>query len=87
MHSYKSILVAVECSQSSKQVLKKAAEFLDGDNGVKLHIVHVVLDLIIADWAGSPGQIPPPWIRKSLQNQARIIINPLSKKQVSILIA
>jgi len=76
MHSYKSILVAVECSQSSKQVLKKAAEFLDDNNGVELHIVHVVLDLIIADWAGSPGQIPPPLDQEELAESGANYLKP-----------
>lgn len=77
MHSYKNILVAVECSQSAKQVLEKAAEFLVSDGSVKLHLVHVVLDLIIADWAGSPGQIPPPLDQEELVQSGANYLKPM----------
>lgn len=77
MHTYKNILVAVECSQSAKQVLQKAAEFLSEDGSVKLNLVHVVLDLIIADWAGSPGQIPPPLDQEELAQSGANYLKPL----------
>ena len=77
MHTYKNILVAVECSQSSKDILNKAAEFLNSDNTVNLHLVHVVLDLIIADWAGSPGQIPPPLDQEELAQSGANYLKPI----------
>ena len=80
MHTYKNILVAVECSKSSKHVLQKAAEFLEENNNVKLNIVHVVLDLIIADWAGSPGQIPPPLDQEELAQSGANYLKPLIEK-------
>jgi universal stress protein A len=55
MGIYNNILVALECGQDAKKVLEKAAQLSNVDSKVKLHLVHVVLDLIIADWSGSPG--------------------------------
>lgn len=77
MPNYKNIMVAVECSQGSRQVLKKAAEFIQDNDDVKLHIVHVVLDLIIADWAGSPGQIPPPLDQEELAQSGAEYLKPM----------
>lgn len=77
MSSYKNILVAIECSQSSKQVLEKAAEMLKDSPDATLNIVHVVLDLIIADWAGSPGQIPPPLDQEELAQSGADYLKPL----------
>jgi len=77
MSQYKNILVAVECSQSSKLVLKKAAEFAAERDDVKIHIVHVVLDLIIADWAGSPGQVPPPLDQEELAQSGAEYLKPM----------
>jgi universal stress protein A len=77
MHTYKNILVAVECSQSSKHVLEKAAELVSIDDTVTLHLVHVVLDLIIADWAGSPGQIPPPHDQEALAQSGANYLKPI----------
>jgi len=76
MSLYKNILVAVECGQDAKQVLKKAAEFAQGNEDVKLNIVHVVLDLIVADWAGSPGQIPPPLDQEALAQSGADYLKP-----------
>lgn len=77
MPTYKNILVAVECSQGSRQVLKKAAEFTADNPDAKLHIVHVVLDLIIADWAGSPGQIPPPLDQEEIAQSGADYLKPM----------
>ncbi len=76
MSQYNKILVAVECSQSSRQVLKKAAEFAKEQNA-ELSIVHVVLDLIIADWAGSPGQVPPPLDQEELAQAGADYLKPM----------
>ena len=77
MADYKNILVAIECSQGSRQVLKKAAEFAQKDPDANLHIVHVVLDLIIADWAGSPGQVPPPLDQEELAQSGAEYLKPM----------
>ncbi len=70
MSVYNNILVALECGQDSKKVLEKAAQIYKSNPDAKLHLVHVVLDLIIADWAGSPGQIPPPLDQEALAQSA-----------------
>lgn len=80
MQTYKNILVAVECSQSAQQILEKAAEFITTDATVKLHLIHVVLDLIIADWAGSPGQIPPPLDQEELAQSGANYLKPMIEK-------
>jgi len=77
MSQYQNILVAVECSQSSQLVLEKAAEFIAERDDVNLHIVHVVLDLIIADWAGSPGQVPPPLDQEELAQSGADYLKPM----------
>lgn len=77
MLNYRKILVAVECSQSAKAILAKAAEFTKADNTTELSIVHVVLDLIIADWAGGPGQIPPPLDQEELADIAANYLRPM----------
>jgi len=76
MSQYKNILVAVECGQDAKLVLAKAASFLRDEEDIKLHIVHVVLDLIVADWAGSPGQIPPPLDQEALAQSGADYLKP-----------
>jgi universal stress protein A len=76
MSLYKNILVAVECGQDARKVLEKAAALYQLDNDIKLNIVHVVLDLIIADWAGSPGQIPPPLDQEALAQSAGDYLKP-----------
>lgn len=77
MLNYKKILVAVECSKSSKAILAKAAEFTRADQATELCIVHVVLDLIIADWAGGPGQTPPPLDQEELADIAANYLRPM----------
>tara|TARA_R110002072_G_scaffold303087_1_gene493091 strand:- start:17815 stop:18261 length:447 start_codon:yes stop_codon:yes gene_type:complete len=76
MEIYRNILVALECGQDSKKVLEKASQFYKNDPTIKLHLVHVVLDLIIADWAGSPGQIPPPLDQEALADSAGNYLKP-----------
>lgn len=76
MSLYKNILVALECGQDAKQVLSKASTFLKDSPGAKIHLVHVVLDLIVADWAGSPGQIPPPLDQEALAQSGAEYLRP-----------
>lgn len=76
MGIYNNILVALECGQDAKKVLEKAAQLAKEDPNIKLHLVHVVLDLIIADWAGSPGQIPPPLDQEALAQSAGNYLKP-----------
>lgn len=73
---YQNILVALECGQDAKKVLEKAALILKQNPGAKLHLAHVVLDLIIADWAGGPGQIPPPLDQEALAQSAGDYLKP-----------
>lgn len=76
MSIYTNILVALECGQDAKKVLMKAAELSRNDENVKLHLIHVVLDLIIADWAGSPGQVPPPLDQELIAQSAGDYLKP-----------
>lgn len=76
MTIYKNILVALECGQDAQKILDKAAQLKQEDPSIKLHLVHVVLDLIIADWAGSPGQIPPPLDQEVLAQSAGDFLKP-----------
>lgn len=76
MALYQNILVAVECGQDAKKVLAKAAAIYQTDTSIKINIVHVVLDLIIADWAGGPGQIPPPLDQEALAESAGDYLKP-----------
>lgn len=76
MSIYKNILVALECGQDAKKVLEKASQLSKSDPGIKLNLVHVVLDLIIADWAGSPGQIPPPLDQEAIAQSAADYLKP-----------
>tara|TARA_R110001592_G_scaffold59620_1_gene180876 strand:+ start:666 stop:1112 length:447 start_codon:yes stop_codon:yes gene_type:complete len=76
MGIYNNILVALECGQDAKKVLEKASQLSKNDPKVKLHLVHIVLDLIIADWAGSPGQIPPPLDQELLAQCAGDFLKP-----------
>lgn len=80
MSIYKNILVALECGQDAQKVLSKAADIHNNGENVKLHLIHVVLDLIIADWAGSPGQIPPPLDQEALAQSAGDYLKPHIEK-------
>lgn len=76
MGVYNNILVALECGQDAKKVLDKAAQFKKNDPTINVHLAHVVLDLIIADWAGSPGQVPPPLDQEALAESAGNYLKP-----------
>lgn len=73
---YKTIVVALECSAGASCVLEKAASFSEAQE-VKLHFVHVVLDLIMPDWSGSPGQVPPPLDRDALAQSSAEYLKPM----------
>lgn len=76
MNLYNSILVALECGKDAKLVLDKAAALAKQNPDAKIHLVHVVLDLIVADWAGSPGQIPPPLDQEELAQSGADYLRP-----------
>ena len=76
MSLYNNILVALECGKDAKQVLTKAAALAAANGDAKIHLVHVVLDLIVADWAGSPGQIPPPLDQEALAQSGADYLRP-----------
>ena len=80
MPTYKNILVALECGQDATHVLEKAASLVKEMPNAKVNLVHVVLDLIVADWAGSPGQIPPPLDQEALADSAGKYLKPLIEK-------
>lgn len=77
MSTYNNILVALECGQDANYVLKRAAKIIKDNPEARVHLVHVVLDLIVADWAGSPGQIPPPLDQEALAQSAADYLKPL----------
>lgn len=77
MSSYQNILVALECSHNAEQVLNKAAEVKTHYPEAKISMVHVVLDVIIADWAGLPGQVPPAIDQKELAQAGADYLKPL----------
>lgn len=74
---YQQIVIALECSQNSKQVLAKAAGILAKHPGADYSIVHVVLDVIIADWAGLPGQVAPEVDQQELIDAGADYLKPL----------
>ncbi|KZY77650.1 hypothetical protein A3740_01315 [Oleiphilus sp. HI0068] len=76
MSLYNSILVALECGKDAQQVLNKASALAEQNPSAKIHLVHVVLDLIVADWAGSPGQIPPPLDQEALAQSGADYLRP-----------
>jgi universal stress protein A len=76
MSLYNNILVALECGKDAKKVLDKASALAKLNPDAKIHLVHVVLDLIVADWAGSPGQIPPPLDQEELAQSGANYLRP-----------
>ena len=77
MSSYQNILVAVESNKGAKDVLVKAAMFAKIQTNPKVHVVHVVLDLIIADWAGMPGEVPPPIDQEEIIKSSAEFLKPM----------
>lgn len=80
MSLYNNILVALECGKDAELVLDKASALAKQNPGAKVHLVHVVLDLIVADWAGSPGQIPPPLDQEALAQSGADYLKPFIEK-------
>lgn len=76
-NAYENIVVALECSQNASQVLAKAASLLEVHPEADYSLVHVVLDVIIADWAGLPGQVPPAIDQKELAEAGASYLKPL----------
>ena len=76
MTLYNNILVALECGKDAKLVLEKASTLAKLNPTAKIHLVHVVLDLIVADWAGSPGQVPPPLDQEELAQSGANYLKP-----------
>lgn len=80
MSSYKNILIALECSHNTEQVLAKGAEIKALYPDASYSLVHVVLDVIIADWAGLPGQVPPAIDQQELAQAGADYLKPLIEK-------
>lgn len=77
MPEYKNILVALECSKESEAVLKRAKRLADAQGNAKLHLLHVVIDIIAVDWVGMPGQVPPPIDQEELSESAANYLKPM----------
>lgn len=77
MPEYKNILVALECSKESEAVLKRAKRLADAQGNAKLHLLHVVIDIIAVDWVGMPGQVPPPVDQEELSESAANYLKPM----------
>lgn len=77
MSEYQKIIVALECSQNAKKVLEKATEILSKYPSAEYSMVHVVLDVIIADWAGLPGQVPPAIDQQELAQAGADYLKPM----------
>ena len=77
MPEYKNILVALECSKESEAVLKRAKRLADLQGSAKLHLLHVVIDIIAVDWVGMPGQVPPPIDQSELTESAAQYLKPM----------
>ena len=80
MSNYQKILVALECSHNAEQVLDKTAELVGLYPDAEYSLVHVVLDIIIADWAGLPGQVPPAIDQQELAQAGADYLKPLIEK-------
>ncbi len=77
MPEYKNILVALECSKESEAVLQRAKRLADAQGNAKLHLLHVVIDIIAVDWVGMPGQVPPPIDQEELSESAAAYLKPM----------
>jgi universal stress protein A len=65
---YKQILVAIDCSEESTQVLGRAAALAERD-GTHLHLIHVIEPLALAYGADVPMDVSD--LQSSLVKQAR----------------
>ncbi|TNC83002.1 MAG: universal stress protein [Oleiphilus sp.] len=80
MSEYSRILVALECSHNAEQVLEKTRNLLQRYPEAEYSLVHVVLDVVIADWAGLPGQVPPAIDQQELAQAGAEYLKPLIEK-------
>lgn len=65
---YRRILVAIDCSDESAQVLSRAAGVLSGNDG-ELHLIHVIEPLALAYGADVPMDVTD--LQSGLVTQAR----------------
>jgi universal stress protein A len=65
---YRRILVAIDCSDESAQVLSRAAGVLSGNDG-ELHLIHVIEPLALAYGADVPMDVTD--LQSGLMTQAR----------------
>ena len=65
---YRRILVAIDCSDESAQVLSRAAGVLSGNDG-ELHLIHVIEPLALAYGADVPMDVTD--LQSGLMKQAR----------------
>ena len=65
---YRRILVAIDCSDESAQVLSRAAGVLSGNDG-ELHLIHVIEPLALAYGADEPMDVTD--LQSGLMQQAR----------------
>ncbi|MED5387660.1 MAG: universal stress protein [Pseudomonadota bacterium] len=65
---YRRILVAIDCSDESAQVLSRAAGVLAGNDG-ELHLIHVIEPLALAYGADVPMDVTD--LQSGLMDQAR----------------
>ena len=65
---YRRILVAIDCSDESAQVLSRAAGVLSGNDG-ELHLIHVIEPLALAYGADVPMDVTD--LQSGLMEQAR----------------
>lgn len=65
---YRRILVAIDCSDESAQVLSRAAGVLTGNDG-ELHLIHVIEPLALAYGADVPMDVTD--LQSGLMKQAR----------------
>lgn len=65
---YRRILVAIDCSDESAQVLSRAAGVLSGNEG-ELHLIHVIEPLALAYGADVPMDVTD--LQSGLMKQAR----------------
>ncbi len=66
-NEYRTLLVAIDCSEDSGRVLARAAAV--GCGGARLHLIHVIEPLALAYGADVPMDVSD--LQSSLMNQAR----------------
>ena len=74
---YRRILVAIDCSDESAQVLSRAAGVLSGNDG-ELHLIHVIEPLALAYGADVPMDVTD--LQSGLMKQAREMADPYASR-------